>query len=98
MSNKHLNLLRTIFQDPISANIHWREVESLLRHLGATVEPSHGARFRMVLHGVEGFIHHPHHGNVCTPQSIKQLREYLSHAGVSPSRYEMEHAAEREPK
>lgn len=98
MSNKHLNLLRTIFQDPISANIHWREVESLLRHLGADVEPSHGARFRVVLHGVEGFLHHPHHGNVCTPQFVKQLREYLAHAGVSPSRYEMDQAASRELK
>jgi HicA-like toxin of HicAB toxin-antitoxin system len=95
MSHKHLNLLRVIFQDPISANIHWREVESLLSHLGATVEPSHGARFRVVLHGVEGFLHHPHHSNACTPQSIKQLREYLAHAGVSPSQYEDEDATKR---
>ena len=56
----HLNLLRTIFQDPVSGNIHWREIESLLHHLGATVEPSHGARFRVVLNNVEGILHHPH--------------------------------------
>ena len=37
MSHKHLHLLRTIFQDPVSGNIHWREVESLLHHLGAEV-------------------------------------------------------------
>jgi hypothetical protein len=98
MSNKHLNLLRVIFQDPISANIHWREVESLLRHLGAAMEPSHGARFRVLLNGVEGFLHHPHQGNVCAPQAIKQLREYLAHAGVSPSRYELDQASERESK
>ena len=35
MSHKHANLMRSIFQDPPSANIHWREVESLLHHLGA---------------------------------------------------------------
>jgi hypothetical protein len=89
MSTKHLNLLRAIFQNPPSANIHWREVESLLTHLGATVESAHGARFRVVLNGVEGFLHHPHNSNVCTPQFIKQLREYLAHAGVSPSGYEI---------
>lgn len=88
MSHKHLNLLRTIFQDPISANIHWREVESLLVHLGAVVEPSHGARFRVVLNRVEFFLHQPHHGSTCTKQDIKQLREHLSHCGVSPSSYE----------
>ncbi|MDD5321751.1 MAG: type II toxin-antitoxin system HicA family toxin [Methylococcales bacterium] len=80
----HSNLLRAIFLDPVSGNIHWREVESLLHHLGATVEPSHGARFRVVLNDVEGTLHHPHHSNVCTKQDIKQLREYLAKAGVSP--------------
>ena len=84
----HLNLLRTIFQDPVSGNIHWREIESLLHHLGATVEPSHGARFRVVLNNVEGILHHPHHSSVGT----KQLREYLVQAGVSPSLSESEKA------
>ncbi len=88
MSHKHLNLLRSIFHDPLSANIHWREVESLLHHLGAEVEPSHGARFRVVLNKVEGFLHHPHNSTTCTKQDIKALREYLTHAGVSLSAYE----------
>ena len=44
MSHKHLHLLQTIYHDPISANIHWREIESLLTHLGATVEAAHGGR------------------------------------------------------
>jgi hypothetical protein len=94
MSHKHINLLRTIFQDPLSANIHWREVESLLNHLGATIEPAHGARFRIVLNKVEGFLHYPHHGSACTKQDIKQLREYLAHAGVSPSAYEQHQGAD----
>ncbi|HEX8963985.1 MAG TPA: type II toxin-antitoxin system HicA family toxin [Rhodocyclaceae bacterium] len=88
MSHKHHNLLRTIFQDPISSNIHWREVESLLNHLGATVEPAHGARFRVVLNRAEAFLHHPHHSNVCDKQDIKHLREFLAHAGITPSSYE----------
>lgn len=91
MSHKHIALLRSIFQDPISANIHWREIESLLNHLGAEVEPAHGARFRVVLNRVEGFLHHPHNSNVCSKQDIKHLREYLGHAGVTPSLYEAQH-------
>ena len=66
-----------------------REVESLLRHPGADIEPSHGARFKVTLNGVTDFLHHPHHGNECTRDLIRHLREFLSHAGVSASAYEM---------
>lgn len=90
MSHKYANLLRTIFQDSLSANIHWREVESLLNHLGASVEPSHGARFKVTLNGVSDFLNHPHHSSVCTKDLIKHLRDFLTHAGVSLSAYEAE--------
>jgi hypothetical protein len=88
MSHKQAQLLRSIFHDPISANIHWREVESLLNHLGATVEAAHGARFHVKLNRAEAYLHHPHHSNVCDRTAIKYLREFLAHAGVSPSAYE----------
>jgi len=88
MSHKHANLLRSIFQDPLSANIHWREIESLLHHLGAAVEPTHGARYRVVLNKVEGFFHHPHNSSTCSKTDIKQLREFLGHAGVTLAAYE----------
>ena len=88
MSHKHLHLLQTIYRDPVSANIHWREIESLLTHLGAIVEPSHGARFRVVLNRFEGFFHQPHNGSTCAKQEIKQIREFLARAGVTLSAYE----------
>jgi HicA toxin of bacterial toxin-antitoxin, len=88
--SRHSNLLNAIFQEPVSANMHWREIESLLHHLGATIEPSHGARFRVVLNGVEFVLHHPHHGNEFTKQDIKQLRGHLAQAGISPSHQDMD--------
>ncbi len=90
MSHKHANLIRSLFHDPISGNIHWREIESLLHHLGASVEPAHGARFHVVLNGVEGFLHHPHNSNVLSRQDVKHLREYLAHARITPSLYEQD--------
>lgn len=95
MSHKHQHLLRSLFQDPPSANIHWREIESLLHHLGAAVEPVHGARFRVVLNRHEFFLHHPHQSNVFGRQDIKQLRAFLARAGVSPSVYEARREADR---
>lgn len=91
MSHKHASLLRSIYHDPISGNIHWREVESLLHHLGASIDAAHGARFHVKLNRAEVFLHHPHHSNVCDRSLIKQLREFLAHAGVSVSSYEGEH-------
>lgn len=86
----HLSVLKAIFQEPVSANIHWREIESLLHRLGAKIEPSHGARFRVVLNQIEFILHHPHHGNEFSKHDIKQLREHLINAGVSTSSLESE--------
>jgi hypothetical protein len=89
MSHKHEHLLHSIFQDPISGNIHWRDIESLLNHLGAEIDPIQGARIRVVLNGVEGILHHPHHSNVLQRQDVKNLRQYLASAHVTPSLYEI---------
>ncbi len=82
--SRHLNLLKLIFQEPVSANIHLREIESLLHHLGAIIEPTHGARFRVALNGIEYIMHRPHHGNEFSKHDIKELREFLTKAGISP--------------
>jgi hypothetical protein len=88
MSHKHEKLIRAIFHDPISGNIHWREIESLLSHLGATIEPLSGARVRVQLNGAEGILHHPHHSNVLDRQEVRHLREYLARARITPSTYD----------
>ena len=82
MSLNHERLLQTILQEPLSGNIHWRDVESLLHHLGAAIEPGHGARMRVELNGVIGTLHRPHHSGVCSKQDIRHLRDYLTAAGV----------------
>lgn len=84
MSHKHEHLLQTVFHDPISGNIHWREIESLLGHLGADVESLSGARIRVKLNGVEGILHRPH-GTTLDKSSVRHLREYLAHARCTPS-------------
>jgi hypothetical protein len=88
LSHKHERVLSAIMQEPVSANIHWREVESLLQHLGAQIEPGHGARMRVILNGVEGTLHRPHHSGVCGKHDIRHLREYLASAGITLSSQE----------
>ncbi len=88
MSSKHDNLVRAIFQDPISNKIQFREIESLLRHLGAEIESMSGTRIHVKLNGVEGTLHRPHPGSPLGRQDIVHLREYLGRARVTPSLYE----------
>lgn len=82
MGHKHEALLHSIFEGPVGANVHWRDVEAMLTHLGARVEPHHGASFRVVLNGVEGFIHRPHNNATCSRQELRHVRDYLISAGV----------------
>lgn len=85
MSHKHKRVLHAILREPVSGNIHWREIESLLHHLGAVLEPGHGARIRIELNGVEGTVRRPHHSGVCSKQDIRHLREFLVTAGITGS-------------
>jgi hypothetical protein len=88
MSHRTTNMLRTIFHDPPSGNVHWREVESLLKHVGASLEPISGARIRVKLNRTEGVLHRPHHSNVLDASAVLHVREILARGGVTPSLYE----------
>ena len=96
MSSKHENLIRVIFHDPVSANIHWREIESLLHHLGAEIESLSGARLRVKLNHHEGILHRPHQGNTLGRQDVLTVRGYLSRARITPSTYEQGRGAAKE--
>jgi hypothetical protein len=87
MSHKHEALLNSIFHDPVSANIHWREVESLLGHLGAELEPLTGGRTRARLAHAEIVLHRPHHGSTIDPRAVHDLRGFLAASGNTPSMY-----------
>ncbi len=76
-----------------SCNIHWREIESLLSHVGADIEQLSGARIRVKLNGAEGILHRPHHGNTLDRSAVRHLREYLAHARMTPSQYDEAHRA-----
>jgi len=90
MSHKHKRLLRSIYAEPVSGNVHWRDVESLLHHLGAEVDYTHGARVRVLLNNIEGQLHRPHHSGSCGKHEVRHLREFLARAGVTLAAYEQQ--------
>lgn len=78
MNHKQKSTLEAIMQDPPNMNIHWRDVESLLHAMGVEIQ-THGARLHVILNGVEGSLHRPHHGAALNREDIRHLREFLSH-------------------
>ena len=95
MSSHHARMIRAIFQDPPMRNLQWRDVESLLRHLGADVEALSGARVRATLGRAEAVLHRPHHhNNTLDRLGVMHLREFLARAQVTPSLYEAANGGE----
>ena len=94
MSRHHTNLIRAIFHDPPPHNLHWRDIEMLLKHVGASVEPISGARLRVMLNRMEEVLHRPH-GDEMDRQSVLHVRAFLGRAGVTPASYE--HTGESPP-
>jgi len=88
MSNKHAKLIEAIFRDPVNTNIHFREIEALLSHLGARIDAHAGARLHVWLNGQDDVLHRPHRGNTLGRQDIKHLREFLARARCTPSQYQ----------
>ncbi len=82
MSKKHDKVLSSITGNHVSGNIHWKEVESLLHHLGADLREGGGARVIVTLNGVEATLHRPHHGATMNKTSLHQLQQFLSAAGI----------------
>ena len=83
MSKKHDKVLASIVDEHISGNLHWKEIESLLHHLGAELREGGGTRVLVTLNGMEITLHRPHHGATMNKTSIHQLRHFLAAAGLS---------------
>jgi len=79
LSNHHRNTLREIFQHPLSHNIEWNAVISLLEAVGSVTEQSHGKVAVVV--GSETEYLDPPAGKDIDPQTVVDLRRLLSTAG-----------------
>ena len=84
MNSRQLVTLTAVFTDPVPASLPWRDVESLLRALGADLAEGRGSRLRVALNGVRAVFHRPHPSPDCDRGMIRSLRKFLQLAGVEP--------------
>jgi hypothetical protein len=84
MNRKHRKTLEAIFEDPVRANITWRDIEVLMLALGAEISEGSGSRVRVTLRGVRAIFHRPHPRPEANKGIVRSVRRFLQEAGVTP--------------
>lgn len=82
MNNKCKKIYKTIYTNPIKADISWSDVETLLLALGAKISEGNGSRVRIKLNGERAVFHRPHPENNTDKGAIKAVRRFLENARV----------------
>ena len=83
LNNRHRDTLRQIFAHPMSHNVEWRAVLSLLEAVG-TVTVRHDGKIVVTI-GSAREVLDPPRGKDIDDQMVEDLRRMLSSAGYRPS-------------
>ncbi len=83
MQRKHTKTVSAIFGHPTPANIHWRDVEALLKSLGAEIEEREGSRIAVFLFSEVQVFHRPHPEPTMDKGAVVSVRKWLQSHGVT---------------
>jgi hypothetical protein len=84
MKRKHQKTLELIFSHPVSANIKWRDIESLLTVLGAELIEREGSRVEVFLFGEVRVFHRPHPRPDTDKGAVASIRQWFRDNEVTP--------------
>ena len=83
LTHHHRVTLEKIFRHPLSGNVEWRQVLSLLAAVGTTTKEPNG-KVKVELGGESSVLQPPDDKDV-DRQLIVDLRRMLTNAGLEPS-------------
>jgi hypothetical protein len=85
MNAKQRKTLEAVFTDPLRVDIRYQDLEALFVALGAEVYSNRqGSRVAVVLNGQKYSYHRPHPENEIGRKTVKDVRDFLTAAGVKP--------------
>ncbi len=84
MNRKHQKTLKLIFTWPVSGNIKWGDIESLLKAMGANISEREGSRVGVKLFGEIQIFHRPHPSPDTDKGAVSSIRKWLEKNGVQP--------------
>ncbi len=80
---KHRRTLEAIFAHPVSGNIRWAEIETLVKALGGTVEEASGSRVHFLIEDRPATFHRPHPRPTADKGAVAAFRKYLIGANIT---------------
>jgi hypothetical protein len=84
MNSKHRKTLITVFSDPVSRNLEWRRIESLLLAVGCELIEGQVSRIAFKRGDLRADFHRPHPGKEAKPYQVRAAREFLKKLEVTP--------------
>ncbi len=84
MKRSHQKTLEAVFQHPTSANIAWKDIESMLKGLGDEISEREGSRVAVVLFSEVRVFHRPHPSPHTDKGAVASVRRWLEQHGVTP--------------
>ena len=84
MNARQTKTLLAIFAHPTSGDIRWNEVVSLIEALGDVDEKRSGSRVAFTVNGLTHITHKPHPGSEVGRASVRDIRDFLKDAGITP--------------
>ena len=84
MNSKHRKTLKTVFSDPISGNLPWGDIESLLVAIGCNVVEGSGSSVTFEKDGRRAYFHRPHPQREALIYRVKAVREFLMKLEITP--------------
>lgn len=85
MNHHHRKTLHALFAHPINANLHMKDVENLLRDLGAEIDAKSGGRVGVTLNGHTVAIAHVNHS--LPKDEVVEIRKFLEANGTTPDKF-----------
>lgn len=83
LSGSHLQTYNAIFQHPVSHNLEWRKVYSLLQHIGVVTVEANG-HLKVVRNGHVLVLHTSQRKDVSEVTEIMELRHFLQRSQDTP--------------
>lgn len=84
MNTYQRTTLELDLRKPVPKTLEWLRLESLLVSLGARTVEGRGSRVRFELNGAIATFHRPHPDKHAKPYQVRDVRQFLEQAGVTP--------------
>lgn len=84
MNHKHRKILHSLFSHPIPSNIDRRDVEAVMRELGAEIDHSGHGRLQIKRGGHLATLHGSEHS--WSKDEVAYVKKFVEAIGIDPAR------------